>query len=193
MTVLYVFLAILLILILLSLILLFSEFTVIMSTEGKNISVRLEALGLSFKLPLDKKTEKKAKKTKKEEPTKNENEESVMKKLMDMRNNFTRSKKALELAIIYLKNKIKLCELGVMGEFGTGNAAATGIAYGAFNAFVNTVFGFLGQFFSIKNPPETAVKLEYNKAVFNIKFAFMVKTKPFYLLKAFLIYKDNIK
>lgn len=193
MTILLILLGILIFLILTAFLLLFSTFSVILSTEGKSINIKIKVLGIGFSVPLSKK-EKKTKK-KKEEKEKNvtETEESVMKKFFDLRNNFNRSKKAIELVLIYLRKRIEISDFGVMGEFGTGNAAATGMAYGAVNAFANTVLGFLGQYFSIKKPPVTAVKLNYEKAVFNMKFAFMVKTKLWYLLKAFFIYRNNTK
>jgi len=187
---LYIILGILLILLIAVSLLLFLKFSVILSTEGKNINIKIKILGIAFSIPLSK--NEKAKEEKKEKP-KVETEETVMEKFLNLRNNFTRQKNAIELAVIYLRKKIEIDDFGITGEFGTGNAASTGIAYGAVNAFINTVFGFLGQLFLIKKAPVTAVKLEYNKAVFNLKFAFMIKTKLWYLLKAFLIYKNNIK
>ena len=137
---------------------------------------------------------KKEKLLKKPEETKKpQTEQTVMEKFLNLRNNFSRQKKAIELALIYFKNKIELKDFGITGEFGTGNAATTGMAYGAVSAFVNTVFGFLGQLFLIKKAPHIAVRLSYDKAAFSLRFAFMLRTTLWYLLKAFFIYKNNSK
>lgn len=189
MTALYIISGILLLLILLISAILFSDFSVILTTEGKKVRLTLKTLGYSFDVPLEK--EKKKKPKKEEQQPKDEN--GVMEKLLNMRNNFTRKKKAIELVIIYLRKRIEIAKFGVMGEIGTGNAATTGMVYGTLNAFVNGVFGFLGQYFSLKNAPDVKIGLNYDKAVLNLKFAFMVKTKPWYLLKALLIYRNNTK
>ena len=170
---------------------LFLKFSVILSTEGKTINIKIRILGISFAIPISKK--EKPKKEKKKEDKKPETEQTVMEKFLNLRNSFSRQKKAIELAIIYLRKKIELKDFGITGEFGTGNAATTGIAYGAVSAFVNTVFGFLGQLLLIKKAPAIAVRLNYDKAVFSLKFAFMIRTTLWYLLKAFLIYKNNSK
>lgn len=188
---LYIILGILLFLFILLALLLFLDFSVILSTDGKIISVKIKILGITIKIPLSPKEKQKEKP--KKETKKPETEETVMQKFLNLRNNFARQKNAIELAVIYLRKRINIEDFGITGEFGTGNAASTGIAYGAVSAFVNTVFGFLGQFFVIKKPPVTALELSYDKAVFNLKFAFMIKTKLWHLLKAFLIYKNNIK
>ena len=189
MTALYIILAILLFLILIISAILFSDFSVILTTEGKKVNLKLKTLGISFAIPLDK--PKKAKEPKTEKLTEDEN--GIMEKLLNMRNNFTRKKKAIELVLIYLRKRIEITKFGVLGEVGTGNAATTGIVYGTVSAFVNSVFGFLGQYFSLKNPPDVGLKLNYDKAVLKVKFAFMIKTKPWYLIKAFLIYYNNTK
>ena len=190
-TVLYIVLGILIFLIIAVLLLLFFDFSVILSTEGKKIKVFIKVLGIKFSVPLSKKEKKNVEKF--AEESAEAEEETVMKRFFDMRNNFSRQKKALELALIYMKKRIIIDELGAVGEFGTGSAASSGIAYGTVMGFVNGVFGFLGQYFSLKKPPDIRLGINYDKPVFDIRFMFMVRTKPWYLLRAFLIYRNNIK
>mgnify|MGYP001026216189 FL=1 len=196
MTALYIILGILILAVIIAAALLFFDFSVIISIEGKKIKILLKTLGIKFAVPLDKNEKKRRKNEKSEkhekEETQEKSEDGIMKRFLDLRNNFMRQKNAVTLALVYLRKKIKIEEFGAAGEFGTGNAASTGIAYGTVTAFINTVFGFLGQYFSLKKPPALNVSMNYNKPVFNIRFMFMITAKPYHLLKAFMIYRKNI-
>ncbi|MBQ7792120.1 MAG: DUF2953 domain-containing protein, partial [Clostridia bacterium] len=142
MTVLYVILYILLFLLLLLGVILFSNFLVILSVSEKNLIVKLKILHITIRIPLEKKE-----KTKKEEPKKEETQDSVMKKFLEMRNTFTRIREALGKTLSYLSQKIAVKESGVVGKFGLGNAALTGMSYGGVEAFAGVVTGFLQHFF----------------------------------------------
>ena len=81
-----------------------------------------------------------------------------------------------------------------MGKFGLGNAALTGMSYGAVEAFAGLVTGFLQHFFKFEKPIYRNVQMEYDSLVFQMNFAMVLKTKPIYLLTAALIFlKHNQK
>ena len=76
----------------------------------------------------------------------------------------------------------------MVGKFGLGNAAVTGMSYGMVEAFAGMVTGFLQHYFQFDKAPYRNIQMEYDKLVFELKFAMIVKTKPIYLLKAALIF-----
>ena len=173
---------VLLIFVVLLLALLFSPFLVILSVSEKNLIVKLRVLHITIRIPLDKK------KKEKPEETGEENQDSVLQKFLEMRNTFTRIRGALEKTLAYLSRKIHIHETGVVGKFGLGNAALTGMSYGMVEAFAGMVTGFLHHYFPFDKAPYRNLQLEYNQLVFELQFAMIVKTKPIYLLKAALIF-----
>lgn len=185
MIVLYIFL----ILILLTALLLFSNFLVILSVSEKKLTVKIKVLHITIRIPLE---EKKPKKEKKEQKPKESND-SVMKQFLEMRNTFTRIRSALEATLSYLNQKIKVQQIGVVGKFGLGNAALTGMSYGAVEAFSGVVTGLLQHFLQFEQPLYRNIQMDYDNVVFELNFAMILKTKPIYLLCAGLIFLKNWK
>ncbi len=184
---------ILLFILILAALLLFCDFLVILSVSEKQLTVKIRVLHITIRIPLEKKADKTPKKEKKQDVP-DETQDSVMKKFLEMRNTFTRIRTALEKTLSYLSQKIKIKELGVMGKFGLGNAALTGMSYGAVEAFAGLVTGFLQHFFKFEKPIYRNVQMEYDSLVFQMNFAMVLKTKPIYLLTAALIFlKHNQK
>ena len=171
--------------------LLFSDFLVILSVSDKAFTVKIRVLHITIRIPLGEKQEKKGKKEK--APETKETEDSVMKKFLEMRNTFSRIREALEKTLSYLSQKIKVQEAGVIGKFGLGNAALTGMSYGGVTAFVGVVTGLLQHFFKLEKPPYNNVQMDYDNLVFQLNFAMILKTKPIYLFKAGLIFLKNWK
>ncbi len=194
MAVLYTILIILAVILTVAGIFLFTSLRLIISVGNGGVFIKICKFGFSFTVPLDK--IKKNKAAKKPEDVKNakkmNSEDGIMKKFFDMRNNFMRQKKALSEMLAYLKGKIFLKETGFIGKFGTGNPITGGVAYGSVCAFVNTVAAFSGNFFVFEKPPVINVDFKPQEAVFEIKCAFLIDAKPFYIVKAFLIYKKIV-
>ena len=165
---------------------LFLKFSVILSIKKGNLEIRLKVFGLKFKIPLEKKSKKEAKKPLSDE-------DSVMKKFMDLRNNFNRVRPAVSKTLSYLQYKIELCDIGVLGDFGTGDAATTGIAFGSVHALLGAVSSLIGQFFTLKNPIMTNVELDFSKPVFNLSLHAKIKARPIHLLTGILMYFKTLK
>lgn len=182
---------IILFLLLLMGILLFSNFLVILSVSEKNLIVKIKILHITIRIPLEKK--EKASKEEKKESQEKPTQDSVMKKFLEMRNTFTRIRQALEKTLSYLAQKIHIKETGVVGKFGLGNAALTGMSYGAVEAFAGVVTGFLQHFFQFEKPPYRNIQMDYDNLVFELRFAMILKTKPYILIKAALIFLKNWK
>ena len=183
-------LSIIILLIILILLLLFSNFLVILSVSKKNLTVKIKILGIKFTIPLDEKPKKSEKKPKKESE-KEDDETSIMKRFSEFRNEYNRQKSAIIKALAYLKNKITIYETGLYGQFGTGNAASTGMAYGGVHIFFGTIAALLAQYFVFPKPINVNVEAIFDKAVFEIEFKAVIKSKIYYLLRAVLIYLKN--
>ena len=158
---------------------LFLKFSVILSIKKGNLEVKIRVLGIKFKISLS----EKKKKDEKEAP---KDENSVMEKFMDLRNNFNRTKDAIKETLSYLRYKMELCEAGILGDFGTGNAATTGIAYGSVQALVAGISSLIGQYFELKKPVRINIDLNFSEPVFNMSFHAIVKARPIHILTAAL-------
>ena len=189
-TFLTVLLGILLLILILAALMLFCPLSVLLSVGERQMLVKLRVLGIAIRIPLGKKDKKeKAKKTKKEKPKKpEEDNESVMKKFLEMRNTFARIREALGKSLSYLSRKIHIPRICVLGKFGLGDAALTGMSYGMIEAFTGVVTGFLQHFFVFDKPVYYGLEMDYDNVVFKLQFAMEVKTKPWYLLKGALIF-----
>ena len=161
----------------------------------KELLVKLKVLGISIRIPLGnqagKDKPKKEKKPKKD--SSKDDKESIMKRFLQMRNTFARIKEALGKTLSYLSRKIQISQLGVVGEFGLGDAALTGMSYGMVEAFTGVVTGFLQHFFVFEKPVYYKLDMNYDDVVFKLRFAMKVKTKPWYLVRGALIFYQHWK
>ncbi len=195
-TIFTVLLIILLVILLLVAVFLICPFSVLFSVGEKEMLLKLKVLGISIRIPLDKKKAKDHKDkedSKAEKKEEKEDKESAMKKFLEMRNTFARIKEALGKTLSYLSHKIKIPQMGVIGKFGLGDAALTGVSYGMVEAFAGVVTGFMQQFFQFEKPVYRKLDLDYDNVVFKLQFAMQIKTRPWYLLRGALIFYKHFK
>lgn len=192
-TIFTVLLIILLVILLLVAVFLICPFSVLFSVGEKEMLLKLKVLGISIRIPLDQKKTKDEKETKEETKAELEDKESAMKKFLEMRNTFARIKEALGKTLSYLSHKIKIPQMGVIGKFGLGDAALTGVSYGMVEAFAGVVTGFMQQFFQFEKPVYRKLDLDYDNVVFKLQFAMQIKTRPWYLLRGALIFYKHFK
>lgn len=188
-----IFFVILAVLLLLSALLLFCPFSVLLSVGEQEFMVKLKVLGICIRIPLGKKAKKAKKAKKKSEQKPKEDKESVMKKFLEMRNTFARTREAIGKALSYLSRKIHIPQICVLGTFGLGDAALTGMSYGMIEAFTGLVTGFLQHFFVFDKPVYYGLNMDYDNVVFRLQFAMEVKTKPWYLVRGALIFYKHWK
>lgn len=190
-TIFTVLLIILLVILLLVAVFLMCPFSVLFSVGEKEMLLKLKVLGISIRIPLDQKKTKEE--TKEETKAELEDKESAMKKFLEMRNTFARIKEALGKTLSYLSHKIKISQMGVIGKFGLGDAALTGVSYGMVEAFAGVVTGFMQQFFQFEKPVYRKLDLDYDNVVFKLQFAMQIKTRPWYLVRGALIFYKHFK
>lgn len=193
---LYIILTLIFLFLLLCAILVFTKLTIVVTVDKKGLNIKLQKFKLSFtvKIGKGKKEEKSGKKKQsEEEKEKEKSEKKAFYKLHNIKNNFIRQKNALSKSLSYLKGRIVLSDISLFGYFGTGNPVSGGIVCGTVYAFFNTVLGFLGNFFNIPSSPHVNVKLKENQAVCDLSGAFLIKAKPYDVIKAIIIYKKTLK
>ncbi|MBE7018601.1 MAG: DUF2953 domain-containing protein [Ruminococcaceae bacterium] len=189
-----VLLMILGVILILTALVLFCPFLVLFSVSDEELILKIKVLGISLRIPLGQKEDSededrqaKAKRTAKDE------KDSALKKFLEMRNTFTRIRAGLGKALAYLSKKITIKQLGVMGKFGLGDAAVTGVSYGMVEAFTGVVTGFLQQFFEFEKPVYHKLDMDYDNVVFQLQFAMQIETKPWYLVRGALIFYKHWK
>ena len=172
-------------LIILVILFLFLKFSVILSIKNGALELRIKVFGIKLKisLPVDKKQGEK-----KEKPR---DENSVMKKFMDFRNEFNRKKSAISNALGYLRYKIEIHDVCILGDFGTGNAATTGIAYGSVQMLAGGISSLIGQYFTLEKPLKMNVALNFEKPVFEMSFHASITARPVHLLVGGLKFLKN--
>lgn len=190
MVALYIVLALLLIFVLFFAVMLFTKLTLVITINKKGLGIKIKKFNIGFNFKIN---TKKDPKEVKEKAKKMDDESKVMKKFLDTKNNFMRQKSSIGVALSYMKGKVDLCEVALYGYFGTGNPMSGGIVVGTVYAFLNTVVGFLGNFFNIETQPHINVKLKEKQSICDLNGAFMVKAKPYCVLKALYIYKKSLK
>ena len=190
MTAVYILITVIALILILCAVLFFTKLTLIITIDKKGLGVKIKKFNFGFTFGLNKKKEDKVVR---EIEKKVDNEDKIMKKFFDIRNTFMRQKNAISASLSYMRGKIDLNEIALYGYFGTGNPMTGGIAYGTVYAFFNTVTAFLANYFVIKSQPHLNLKLKEHQCICDLIGAFMIKAKPYDVLKAIVIYKKTLK
>lgn len=188
-----ILLVILGVILILTALVLFCPFLVLFSVSAEELILKIKVLGISLRIPLGQKENSEEDEQARANRTAKDEKDSALKKFLEMRNTFTRIREGLGKALAYLSQKITIKQLGVMGEFGLGDAALTGVSYGMVEAFTGVVTGFLQQFFEFEKPVYHKLDMNYDNVVFKLQFAMQLETKPWYLVRGALIFYKHRK
>ena len=83
----------------------------------------------------------------------------------------------------HIRRTFGMKRLDVSIDYGTGDAAVTGITSGALWALISSVSAYVGRYINIKNILNIAVKLNYTERVLNYKINFVFTARVYHLLK----------
>lgn len=83
----------------------------------------------------------------------------------------------------HIRRTFGVKRLDVALDYGTGDAAATGITSGALWALISGTAAFVGRYINIKDILNIAVKLNYTEKVFNYKINFVFTARVYHLLQ----------
>lgn len=83
----------------------------------------------------------------------------------------------------HIRRTFGMKRLDIALDYGTGDAAATGITSGALWALISSISAFVGRYINIKDILNVAVKLNYTQRVFNYKINFVFTARVYHLLQ----------
>lgn len=83
----------------------------------------------------------------------------------------------------HIRRTFAVKRLDVSIDYGTGDAATTGITSGALWALISGVAAFVGRYINIKDILNIAVKLNYTEKVFDYKINFVFTARVYHLLQ----------
>ena len=171
----------------------FLPIKLIASYSNKMFSMSISAAFVKINIPLKKKTENK----------KTETKEKKKIKKSKQADDFSRFEKffAVLNAFYESSDRIRKCiaveKLEVNSEYGSEDAAFTGFAIGIAYAEIYKLVGFLGTIFTLKQPIITITPVFADKAVFELSFEGIIKTKAahiiFTAIKFYREYRKAIK
>ncbi len=106
-------------------------------------------------------------------------------RLKKMQGGFDSAKDALDEILDLVKHRAKFSDIYVRLCYGTGDAANTGIMYGAIWAFVGNVYAYLCRHFYVEFP---TVELEpqFDKTAFEIEAQGIITTRLVHIIKCVL-------
>ena len=117
-------------------------------------------------------------------------------RLKDFKENYGNVKMILGEILNLVRNKAEFSGIYVRVRYGTGEAAITGMIYGAIWALLGNVYSFLCRFFRIEFP-KLELEPVFGDTAFEIECEGIITTKPVHIITAVLssakIYKEHKK
>ncbi len=164
--------------------LLFSPLKIVVQYHEKKIKLIFRCAFLRFSVK-DSAFRKKNKSEKPEKkPAENAQKDGVS-RIKKMQSGFDSAKDALDEILDLVKNRAKFSDIYVRLCYGTGDAANTGIMYGAVWAFVGNVYAYLCRHFYVEFP---TVELEpqFDRTAFEIEAQGIITTRLVHIIKCVL-------
>ncbi len=164
--------------------LLFSPLKIVVQYHEKKIKLIFQCAFLRFSVK-DSAFRKKNKSEKSEKkPAENAQKDGVS-RIKKMQSGFDSAKDALDEILDLVKNRAKFSDIYVRLCYGTGDAANTGIMYGAVWAFVGNVYSYLCRHFYVEFP---TVELEpqFDRTAFEIEAQGIITTRLVHIIKCVL-------
>lgn len=162
--------------------LLFSPLKIVVQYREKKIKLIFRCVFLRFSVK-DSAFQKKKKAEKPDE--KPEEEKDGVSRIKKMQGGFDSAKEALDEILDLVKHRAKFSDIYVRLRYGTGDAANTGIMYGAIWAFVGNIYAYLCRHFYVEFP---TVELEpqFDKAAFEVEAQGIITTRLVHIIKCVL-------
>lgn len=116
---------------------------------------------------------------------------SPIEKLKNLKKSYNEMKDILNDIFELLKDKAEFSGIYVRVKYGTGDAAITGMIYGAIWSFIGSVYGFLCRFFSIKFP-KVELEPQFGGKAFEIEAEGIITTRLVHIIIAAIRSLKNI-
>ncbi len=162
--------------------------------EYRNSKLKIIVKCLFVKVTLDKENfaKNKSGKTRKDKP-KAENTEKVgvIEKLKNLKKSFDEVKFILNDVFEHMRDKIEFSGIYVRIKYGTGDAAITGMIYGAIWSFIGNIYSFFCRFFRIKFP-KVELEPQFGGKEFEIEVEGIITTRLVHIIIAAIRSGKNI-
>lgn len=122
--------------------------------------------------------------------------DSFFGKLSGLKKTWQEQKSVIDAFVRSTRHKIRVSDIYVRVRYGTGDAAATGMIYGAVWSLVGTVYAFLCRSFYI-GFPDIELEPVYDKKVFSCEAEGIITVRPVHIIiaafRSLKIYLKNKK
>ena len=164
--------------------LLFYPLKIVVQYREKKIKLIFRCAFLRFSVK-DSAFRKKKKSEKSDEKPVEDAEKDGASRIKKMQSGFDSAKDALDEILDLVKHRAKFSDIYVRLCYGTGDAANTGIMYGAIWAFVGNIYAYLCRHFYVEFP---IVELEpqFDKTAFEIEAQGIITTRLVHIIKCVL-------
>lgn len=171
--------------------LLFSPLKIVVQYREKKIKLIFRCAFLRFSVKDSAFRKKKKSEKSDEKPTEDAQKDGVS-RIKNMQSGFDSAKGALDEILDLVKHRAKFSDIYVRLRYGTGDAANTGIMYGAIWAFVGNVYAYLCRHFYVEFP---TVELEpqFDKTAFEIEAQGIITTRLVHIIKCVLKLLPKLK
>lgn len=171
-------------------VLLFAPFKI--GIEYRNSKMKITIKCLFVKIKIDDSTFKNGKKSKAPNTNGGKTENpGVIEKIKNLKKGYDNMKDVLGDVLALLKDKAEFSGIYIRVKYGTGDAAITGMVYGAIWTFVGNVYGFLCRYFRIRFP-ELELEPVFGEKVFEIEAEGIITTRLVHIITAAFRSRKNI-
>ncbi len=178
-------------------IILFTDTKLILKYRDGNLAIIIKNTFLRIKINPQRLAEFRKKENKNDKKDEATEENGIFKKIEELKSKYNKSKEMIEVFAECMKYKISFSEIHIYVQYGTGNAATTGMAYGAIWTLIGNVYSYLCRHFSITFP-DVVLDADFNgKPVFKADIEGIIKLKFVHIIIATIrslkIYKKHKK
>lgn len=122
---------------------------------------------------------------KKAETQEKEPHEKFFDKVKKIKQKYLSIKTVANIFLRCVRYKVSFSKIYIRVHYGTGDAASTGMLYGAIWALIGNVYGFICRYFNISFP-EVDLDADYNKKVFETEVKGIITVRPVHIIIAVL-------
>lgn len=120
------------------------------------------------------------KKTEKEKANK-ETVDGFFAKIEKLKTQYLEVKELVDTILRYTGSRVEISDIFIRTRFGCGDAAATGMAYGAIWVLIGNLYAFLCRFVNTRFPQVELIP-DYNGRVFEIEGEGIIKIRPVHII-----------
>ncbi len=160
--------------------------------EYRNSKMKINVKCLFVRFIIDTSDFKNKKRPKASAPAEQKAESSgVLEKIKNLKNGYDNMKGVLDEVLGLLKDKAEFSGIYIRVKYGTGDAAITGIIYGAIWSLVGSVYALLCRYFRIRFP-ELELEPVFGGKVFEIEAEGIITTRLVHIITASIRSGKNI-